>query len=283
MSFEGELNSNPAAEIQNGQLDGGTVSDQQTQGTQGVNGLPHFKDEAAVADAYKNLQVEYTRTSQFNKQLESQVQQLLSWKQQQEQVAQQQAQQNKVDWLAADHNTLIDGMNQDAAGTLKQYVKALVEDWAGQNFNPVKSTAEEMSQMLATMQAQASLYNLKDRYSSLDPQFEDHLKKAGEFLFSDEGRLIAGAPNALEVAYKMVIADRINDPNFQQQMAQSFAQYNQQMTQQKQMAAPLTSNPTQVGGSHQPLGVMEQQGLQPGQIASWGENMFTQGPPLRVI
>ena len=277
MSIEGGEINNPSTGIPEGQPSGGTDAVQQSMPA----GLDHFGDVNKLAESYKSLQSVYTQSQQSLKQLEQQYQDLHSRLAQQDQFRQQ-AQPQERDYLNMPHDQLLAELNEDVTGTLKSLLGQYVSQWEAENLKPLKSQTEEMNQFVTQMQVQSSLYQLRDKFGNM-PDFEQNLKADGEYLTSQEGQWLLNSPQALENANNLMVSQKVYSPDYLQQLAQSYGQYQQGVAQQKQMAMPLTSNPNGQVGSHQPLTATRPQVLSAAEIAGYSDNIFTQGNQFKVI
>lgn len=128
----------------------------------------------------------------------------------------------------------------------------------------LQEQVKAMAKQHLTLQATAQLQRMQSNYGQ-DPSFQQHLQGAAYWLGTPAGQALANqAPDqAMEIAYRLQLANRVHDPAFQQQMATSIQQqqFNQNANRYQAGYGPAY---TQNAQPYQQFGGMQQMQPQPG-------------------
>lgn len=240
---------------------------QQSQSPLAAMGLEKFQSVEALAEAYKNMERQFTQVNQEYSQVKPLYEQLIERQlfgneqsQLGQQVSPQQiAQTNQVlDYLRLDRETFWNKVNENPHEVLPAVSRSIFDEQAKpliDRLEKLEQSAQARFSMMDELQTQAKYVNIKNQYSQVDPDFDGNIQKAAQFLISPQGKafLASNPGNALEMAYKAQLAERMIDPAWQQQMGQAMQMRQQQQQIQASMANPMTSSPSMQMPGHSPM------------------------------
>jgi hypothetical protein len=262
------VSTTPEQASQQGTVQGDQQQLQSTQQTQGTHQEQQAAAEQGVTvEQYRSLQGDYTRTRQelasltqrYNATLESMIRQ---------QQSQQQVQKQPTIW-DLDDAALTQKLNSAPASTLRQLIESVAEELADKKVSSIRSELTATQMVVNTQRVNEALSTLSTKYSHL-PIYNEVLRRAVDYMTGPGLEQSKADPSGtLENMFRFELYKEVEkNPALFSQLQQANANYQQQVTTGKQMAAPMSTSSNVNQMPHQPMnGVNHQQQLSAQQVA----------------